>query len=289
MDNEQSFKQIKNPEQEKWLDEHIVLNRQFVDEARRFGIKPLTNMFWVYQQHRSYEKFGKFGFCVAGVDKIAEDCSLTKKQVLDSYTKLMEKGAIHHIWCDSKVYRNKTKIYVSQPLIDEKRMVITENMLARTVRQKQIEGDKSTNIDQSSKIDYQSSKIDLNNYNKQLDITNNIDTKVSIGASAELATYGNPEINEMFSLWDSMFGYKQKESRQNRNACHTMLTSKSKGKEWLINTMKIMREARKDKYAPKEVKGNAGFFDLQKNCDYIWNWGSAKNEELQSNRGVIEI
>ena len=166
---EEEFRKIKDPEIEKWLNDHIILNKQFIDEARALKIKPLTNEFWVYHQHRSYEKFGKYGFCVAGVPQMAKDCGLTDKQVLSAYRQLMDKGAIQHIWCDSKVYRNKTKVYVSQALINERKIALTEKSLARTTRQKLAEGDEPIQLDQSGKSEYQSGKSDLNNYNKQLE------------------------------------------------------------------------------------------------------------------------
>jgi len=180
---EEEFRKIKDPEVEKWLNDHIILNKQFVDEARALKIKPLTNEFWVYHQHRSYEKFGKFGFCVAGIPQMAEDCGLTDKQVLSAYRQLMDKGAVQHIWCDSKVYRNKTKVYVSQALINERKIALTEKTLARTKRQKLTEKDEPIQLDQSGKSDYQSGKSDyqsgksdLNNYNKQLEKRENSDS-----------------------------------------------------------------------------------------------------------------
>lgn len=147
--------------------------------------------------------------------------------------------------------------------------------------QSPLSGNRTTvNQPQYNKEEYNKEEL-----NKEKDLT----TKVVKGASANSVIYGDPLVNEMFDLWQEMFGYRPKESKQNRYACSTMLRAKNKGKEWIINTMKIMREANKDRYAPKEVKSNAGFYDLQKNCDYIWKWGADKNQEIQNNRGVVRI
>jgi len=95
MDDELIFRRINDLSTQKWLEENIVLNRQFLDEAKRFSIKPLSNQFWVYRQHRQHEKFGKFGWCVAGVKQIAEDCGLTERQTLNAYHDLMEKKPLY--------------------------------------------------------------------------------------------------------------------------------------------------------------------------------------------------
>lgn len=119
-------------------------------------------------------------------------------------------------------------------------------------------------------------------------IENNIDndTKVSLAKTEE---YGKPEINEMFDIWQQMFHYTPTNSPMNRRAVYNMLRSKDKGREWLINTMKILKEAQKDRFAGKEVNGVANFADLQHNYDKIWKWGSRKAQELNQVKTSIEI
>lgn len=119
---------------------------------------------------------------------------------------------------------------------------------------------------------------------KELNKENN-DTNVSLAK----AGYGNTDINEMFDLWKDMFGYMPKNSLANRRAVYNMLRGKEKGKEWLINSMKILKEAQKDRFAGKEVNGVANFADLQSNYDKIWKWGSRKAHELNQTRESIEI
>jgi hypothetical protein len=95
--------------------------------------------------------------------------------------------------------------------------------------------------------------------------------------------YGDGEINEMFSEWERRFGYMPKQSKQNRYAVYNMLRASNKGKEWLLNTMDLLLEAQKDKYAGNAVLGIADFADLQRSYDKIWKWGSGKamrNQEL---------
>ena len=118
-------------------------------------------------------------------------------------------------------------------------------------------------------------------------IEDNIDNDTNV--SLAKAEYGNAEINEMFELWKQMFGYMQKNSLQNRRAVYNMLRAKDKGRDWLIKTMKILKEAQKDRFAGKEVNGVANFADLQHNYDKIWKWGSTKYQELNQIKTSIEI
>lgn len=143
------------------------------------------------------------------------------------------------------------------------------------------------NTTQGSKI-YQAELENLPDNN----IYNNKDNKNIIDKSIILENsenYGNVEINKMFDKWNEFFGYRPKPSKQNRFAVYNMLRSKDKGREWLINTMKILREAQKDKFAGKDVNGVADFADLQRNYDKIWKWGSSKVKQNQQSMSDIKI
>lgn len=129
-------------------------------------------------------------------------------------------------------------------------------------------------------------KMLTNNIDNNIEHNIDNDTKVSLVKTEE---YGKPEINEMFDIWQQMFGYTPTNSPINRRAVYNMLRSKDKGREWLINTMKILKEAQKDRFAGKEVNGVANFADLQHNYDKIWKWGSRKAQELNQIKTSIEI
>ena len=142
------------------------------------------------------------------------------------------------------------------------------------------------NIRQGGKI-YQAELENLPDNNIYTNKDNNIIDKSII--LEESNSYGNLEINEMFDKWEEFFGYKPKSSRQNRFAVYNMLRAKDKGKDWLINTMKILREAQKDRFAGKDVNGVADFADLQRNYDKIWKWGSSKIRQKQQVTTNIKI
>ena len=118
-------------------------------------------------------------------------------------------------------------------------------------------------------------------------IVNNIDNNSKL--LLDKSEYGNVEINEMFDKWEEYFGYKPKSSKQNRFAVYNMLRAKDKGKEWLVKTMIILREAQKDKYAGNAVLGIADFTDLQRNHNKVWKWGSGKVMRNNSNDGIIKV
>ena len=121
-------------------------------------------------------------------------------------------------------------------------------------------------------------------YNKEDNKEDNIDNNKLLSIVETTKTeYGNSEINEMFLEWERMFGFKQKNCASNRNACYNMLRSKDKGKEWLLNTMRIVLESTKDRYAGKSVNGNSNFTDIQRNYESIWLWGRKKWESDQEN------
>lgn len=127
----------------------------------------------------------------------------------------------------------------------------------------------------------------INNIDNNIDISNN--NKLLLDNPKATEQYGNQQINEMFDIWNEMFGYKPKNSAENRRAVYNMLRAKDKGKEWLLNTMKILKESQKDRYAGRDVKGVAGFAELSYSYDKIWKWGSDKHQEMSKNITNIEI
>lgn len=116
----------------------------------------------------------------------------------------------------------------------------------------------------------------LNTYKQNTNKLSTYNKNISKDIDKSSKKYGNDEINEMFEKWNELFGYTPKSSKQNRFAAYNMLRAKDKGKEWLIHTMMILREAQKDKYAGNQVLGISNFADLQQNYDRVWKWGSGK-------------
>lgn len=131
---------------------------------------------------------------------------------------------------------------------------------------------------------------------KDNNIYNNIENNIDINNTNKLVsleqapkTYGNEQINEMFDEWEKMFGYKPKNCANNRRAVYNMLRAKDKGKDWLLKTMLLLREAQKDRYAGKEVLGVAGFSDMQYNYEKIWKWGATKNRQRNEEKAFFDL
>ncbi len=147
------------------------------------------------------------------------------------------------------------------------------------------------NIKESSKK-YQAEWYKVGDNNIYNNIDNNIDindTNKLVSLEQAPKTYGNEQINEMFDEWEKMFGYKPKNCANNRRAVYNMLRAKDKGKDWLLKTMLLLREAQKDKYAGKEVLGVAGFSDMQYNYEKIWKWGATKNRQRNEEKSVFDL
>lgn len=119
---------------------------------------------------------------------------------------------------------------------------------------------------------------------------NNKDTNVSLGES-ELSPieYGNPEINEMFQFWEDIFGFEQKQSKRNRNACSNLLKNKKIGKDNLKKLVRLRAEADKDRFASKDVRMIVDFASLQSNLSHLMMWARRKYSEQQEQQEGIEI
>ena len=91
-----------------------------LESARRAGCKVGTTEFWVAYKIRVYETHGKFGFCVASIETLAEDVGVSVSQATKALQNLCIRGKLFHIWCDKKVYRNKSKLYVTKEWCEER-------------------------------------------------------------------------------------------------------------------------------------------------------------------------
>lgn len=118
--------------------------------------------------------------------------------------------------------------------------------------------------------------------------TYNSTTKV-VEEAEPRTTYGNENINRMYDLWQDMFGYRPKNSLENRRAVYNMLRAKDKGEQWLIDTMRLLQGAQNDKYAGKDINGISNFKELSYNCEKVWKWGSSRARQVKSNIESIKI
>ena len=95
------------------LDHDLSYRPGIIMEALECGVEFGSKEFFVYAQLRYWETDGKFGICVAGAESISESIGITPKEVTDALDRLKKKGLVQHVWCDKRVYRNKTKVWVS--------------------------------------------------------------------------------------------------------------------------------------------------------------------------------
>ena len=121
----------------------------------------------------------------------------------------------------------------------------------------------------------------MNKYIKKDNIVDNITNKDKSllvigetpvdGVVENSKRYGNEQVNEAFDLWEEMMGLEQKTSKKNRWAAYNLV--RSKGIEWIQNSLKILIVAKATAYVPKEISGIANFEDLERNWERLWDWG----------------
>lgn len=90
--------------------------------------------------------------------------------------------------------------------------------------------------------------------------------------------FGNEQINEAFAIWEDCFGIPQKNNAANRRAAYNLMRAKDKGPEWIKNSLKILAVAQRTRFVRKEVSGISNYSDLQRNWEYLWQWGKAYAE-----------
>lgn len=98
----------------------------------------------------------------------------------------------------------------------------------------------------------------------------------------ETPTYGNPEINDLFSKWSEIIGYEIASNKQNnRNACNNLL--KKHGKDKLEQLLRGVALSQTDKYAPRI----SDFVSLQSKLSELLSWG--KRQSSTKVKGIITI
>ena len=199
--------------------------------------------------------------CFASNEYLAEFCQCSEAKVSKSISLLTELG------------------YIEVVKFDGRKRFLKTCLVKNTSHVK--------NTSQPSKI-YEADLENLqdNNINNNID-NNSITTKVVIGETPK--AYGNEQINKMYDLWQDMFGYRPKNSLENRRAVYNMLRAKDKGEQWLVDTMRLLQGAQNDKYAGKDINGISNFKELSYNCEKVWKWGSSRARQVKNNIESIKI
>lgn len=90
--------------------------------------------------------------------------------------------------------------------------------------------------------------------------------------------FGDARVNEAMELWSSIIGYEQKKSASNRRAGYNIMRSKSKGRDWLIKMLHLLKEAQKDKYSGIHISNLA---ELQIFYEKLLAWGASRYAQKQ--------
>ena len=107
-----------------------------------------------------------------------------------------------------------------------------------------------------------------------------IKNKEIVSKDTMVQTFGKPEINDLFSYWETTIGYPiSSQTQKNRNACNNLLKKySSTGVRQLIDGV---AEANGDEYAPQI----SDFAELQLKTNKLISWGN----KTRKNRGITVI
>ena len=206
-----------------------------------------------------YARICTFDEYFESAEACAEVLGLSKRQVEDSKRRLEKAG---YIKCLANTGRGK-RFKAVYDLPDNVGQTY-ENLYIRPTENCNSDLQKSVDIDKN---------IEKNEYK---------DTIVSLGDNAE---HGNADINECFDMWEAQFGFPQKKSAENRRACYNLIRRKDVGKDKLRVLIKLIDEAGKDRFSPKETH-IVGFADLQRNLPHLLMWARRKYSQSQNTQGV---
>lgn len=211
-----------------------------------------------------------------GQRALADRCNLNYSTVYKALQRLQDHGVIlienHQKY--SKIFITNWTVYQSNKEIDallEQNVFISSKQSSKRKSPKLISGTVSSPVRTreargkrkvSAREDYNKKE------NKELEINN---TTNVVGADAP-ASYGNPEINGLFDLWEREIGYKvESKITANRRAAYNLI--RKYGSEKLTQLIKGVALTRSDPYAPRI----ADFCDLQSKTTQLIAWGQKKH------------
>lgn len=196
-----------------------------------------------------YQLSYKTGWCYKSKENMAARFGIDRRSVTRAVETLIQLGLIErddetrHLRVSEKWY--STVIYSDR------------DKMSHTGTEMQTDRDKMSHDDRD-KMSHKSNNIE--NTNKS--ITN---------VMGETPTYGNPEINEAFELWEQVVGYKIEGRRQpNRNAANNLI--KKYGIEGVKKLLQGVALANSDTYAPRI----SDFVSLQAKYNDLMAWGNKK-------------
>lgn len=105
-----------NSVEKQWYVDNTDFTFRFgiIRELNAVGVDWLSREGLVYQRIRFWETDGKYGFMVEGEQSMSEYfVGSTPEQIRTCLKNLQKKGLVFHVQCDQRVYRNKTKIWMS--------------------------------------------------------------------------------------------------------------------------------------------------------------------------------
>ena len=238
-----------------------------------FGFQlPLS--FRLYNQIRFYEVYGKLkmGTSVASKKTLAEQFDVTEKQIDNAFDNLTNKYKLGKwVTHDQPVFRNVSRTWMSNERLktNEKYYSVIPEVLQRNTT--------------SITAEYLASGVrPLSETKVKLSESKNAPI-VALTDVAKPTTYGNQDINDLLSYWQSVTGLPiQSKVKLQRQACSSLI------KQWQVAGVQRLIDgvalSYSDQYAPRI----SDFADLRNKQNDLLVWGRKK--ELKTNsRKTIKI
>ena len=101
---------------------------------------------------------------------------------------------------------------------------------------------------------------------------------------------GNPYSERAYQLWEDIMGTPLKRSQWNTMAGYNMLRAKDKGEQWFREMLVLLLACKKDSKSDYRARNIANLSDLQKNYEYLIDWGRKHYEDQQKDSdNVLEF
>lgn len=261
------------------------INRQteplLKDAMKEFGFElPLT--FRLYNQIRFYEKYGKLhlGIAVASKETLAEQFGVTPKQIDRAFNNLTTKYKLGK-WIEHNepIFRNVKRTWVS----NERYKLGFSTTTVEYLDASNYYGVVPELLQRSSKTttaEYLATEVrPLSESKKKVSESKN---STNVLLAKPVKEYGNPNINEIFTYWESAVGVAISSRQQkNRIAASNLINKHSlEGVRRLIDGVAL---AHKDRFAPRI----ADFCDLQAKLSQLLVWG--KSQQTTNTPKVAKI
>lgn len=242
-----------------------------------------------------YARMCSFDIYFESAEECAEFLGMSERQVREARRKLEKYGYIKCVVNDGrgkkykiifdnvndeKMYARHTEKVLQENGCTEKCISdVQKNDIGHTEKCiHRIKGDK--NIKESNIV---LTKVNTIGDSPKTENTNSV---CKIEENSLEKEYGNPEINYLFDLWESIFLFKQKSVAKNRRAAYNFTKAKNYSRENFTKILQLLKASQYDRFAPKQVREIVDFSSLQKNFPHLMMWANRQSALVRKGNNI---